>query len=172
MAAYLGTEGWCLELELREDSQHSQCEFIPFLKRVVEKARSLTSRKLLVRLDSAHDALATRVAMADHRNVSYIIKWNPRKEDQLEWAGRIFQEGEVITQRPGKRVGLLTVHICQVHEGKTYRFKRVMRAVERTVDRFGQRLLVAETVDRAFGRQPNQMDRFARNLPKWQILII
>jgi hypothetical protein len=144
MAAYLGREGWCLELELREGSQHSQCEFIPFLKRVLEKARTLTSRKILVRLDSAHDALDTRVALAGRRNVSYIIKWNPRREDQLEWAGRIFKEGKVTTPRDGKRVGLLTVYIRQVHEGKTYRFKRVMRAVERTVDRRGQRLLMPE----------------------------
>ena len=144
MAAYLGTEGWCLELELREGSQHSQDGFIPFLERIIEKARSLTSRKLLVRLDSAHDALDTRVALAGQRNVSYIIKWNPRREDQLEWARRIFDEGEVTTPRAGKRVGLLTVHIRQVHEGKTYQFKRVMRAVERTIDRCGQRLLVPQ----------------------------
>src|SRR5574341_713521 len=52
IAAYLGREGWCLELELREGKQHSQCEFIPFLERVLKKARALTSRKLLVRLDS------------------------------------------------------------------------------------------------------------------------
>ena len=91
---------------LREGSQHSQEGFIPFINRVIEKARSLTSRKLLVRLDSAHDALDTRVALAGHRNVSYIIKWNPRREDQLEWARRIFDEGEVITPRLGKRVGL------------------------------------------------------------------
>jgi hypothetical protein len=144
VAAYLGREGWCLELELRQGSQHSQEGFIPFIKRIIEKARSLTSRKLLVRLDSAHDALDTRVALAGQRNVSYIIKWNPRREDQLEWARRIFDEGEVTTPRAGKRVGLLTVHIRQVHEGKTYQFKRVMRAVERTIDRCGQRLLVPQ----------------------------
>ena len=46
--------------------------------------------------------------------------------------------------RPGKRVGLLAVHIRQVHEGKTYQFKRVMRAMERTVDRSGQGLLIPE----------------------------
>jgi|SRR5208283_4100006 len=143
-AAYLGTEGWCLELELRKGSQHSQDGFIPFLNRVIEKARSLTSRKILVRLDSAHDALDTRVALAGRSNVSYIIKWNPRREDQLEWAGRIFKEGKATTPKDGKRVGMLTVHIRQIHEGKTYRFKRVMRAVERTVDRRGQRLLMPE----------------------------
>ena len=110
----------------------------------LEKARSLTSRKILVRLDSAHDALDTRVALAGQKNVSYIIKWNPRREDQLEWAARIFKEGEVTIPRDGKRVGLLTVYIQQVHKGKTYRFKRVMRAVERTIDRRGQRLLTPE----------------------------
>ncbi len=146
MAAYLGKEGWCLELELRRGSQHSQDGFIPFLKRIIEKARSLTSRKILVRLDSAHDALDTRVALAGRKNVSYIIKWNPRREDQLEWAGRIFNEGKVTTPRDGKRVGLLTIHVQQVHDGKTYQFKRVMRVVERTVDRGGQRLLMPEIV--------------------------
>ncbi|MCL5671131.1 MAG: IS1380 family transposase, partial [Acidobacteria bacterium] len=144
IAAYLGMEGWCLELEMRKGSQHSQDGFIPFIDRVIEKARTLTSRKLLVRLDSGHDALDTRAALAGHRNVSYIVKWNPRREDQKKWAERIFKEGDVTTPRPGKRVGLLTVHIRQDHEGKTYQFKRVMRAVERTIDRFGQRLLVPE----------------------------
>ena len=144
IGAYLGREGWCLELELREGKQHSQCEFIPFLHRVLDKARSLTSRKLLVRLDSAHDALETRVTLAGYKNVNYIIKWNPRREDQRAWARQIFEDGKVITPRQGKRVGLLTVHIKQVHAGKTYRFKRVMRAVERTIDRNGQLLLIPE----------------------------
>jgi Transposase DDE domain group 1 len=144
IAAYLGTEGWCLELELRRGSQHSQEGFIPFIERIIEKARSLTSRKLLVRLDSAHDALDTRVALAGQKNVSYIIKWNPRREDQIEWAGRIFSEGRLTASRDGKRVGLLTVHIRRVHDGKTYMFKRVMRATERTIDRRGQRLITPE----------------------------
>jgi hypothetical protein len=144
LAAYLGTEGWCLELELREGSKHSQCEFIPFIKRVLEKARTLTSRKILVRLDSAFDAIETRAALAGQKNLSHVTKWNPRREDQLEWAERIFKEGKVTTARDGKRVGLLTVHIQQVYEGKAYRFKRVMRTVERTVDRRGQRLLRPE----------------------------
>jgi len=38
IAAYLGKEGWCLEFELREGSQHSQDGFIPFLDRIIEKA--------------------------------------------------------------------------------------------------------------------------------------
>ena len=87
------------------------------------KPEALTSESSCRAPDLAHDALPTRVALAGQREVSYIIKWNPRKEDQLEWARRIFQEGTVITPGKGKRVGLLTVHIRQVHEGKTYNSK-------------------------------------------------
>jgi len=144
IAAYLGQEGWCLELELREGKQHSQCNFIPFLDRVMAKARTLTSRKILVRLDSAHDALETRVNLAGRKKVSYIIKWNPRKEDLNQWAKRIFAEGKVTEPRPGKRVGVLRIHLQQQHKGKTYQFMRVMRAVERTIDKKGQMLIIPE----------------------------
>ena len=144
IAAYLGQEGWCLELELREGKQHSQCNFIPFLDRVMAKARTLTSRKILVRLDSAHDALDTRINLAGRKKVSYIIKWNPRKEDLNKWAKTIFAEGKVEEPRPGKKVGILRVHLQQQHEGKTYQFMRVMRAVERTIDKKGQMLIIPE----------------------------
>ena len=63
IAAYLGLEGWCLEVELRPGSQHSQEGFVPFMERVLKKARTLTGKKLLVRLDSAHDAIETRVLL-------------------------------------------------------------------------------------------------------------
>jgi len=144
IGAWLGREGWSLELELRKGSQHSQREFIPFLERALEKARSLTSRKLLARMDSAHDAIETRVTLCGRKMVSYIVKWNPRGEDQEKWAKWIFEKGSITTPRPGKRVGLLSVHIQQTHEGKVYRFRRVMRAIERTIDCEGQQLLVPE----------------------------
>lgn len=144
IAAYVGREGWCLEPELREGKQHSQCGFIPFLNRVIGKARSLTSKKLLVRLDSAHDAPDTRVTLASHEKVSYIVKWNPRKANKKKWAKKIFEEGAVTEPRPGKRVGLLIVHVRQIHQGKTYQVKRVMRAVERTIDKRGQLLPAPE----------------------------
>ena len=35
IAAYLGREGWCVGLELREGSQHSQKGFVPFLAAVM-----------------------------------------------------------------------------------------------------------------------------------------
>jgi hypothetical protein len=78
IAAYLAQEGWLLEIEHREGSQHSQKNFIPFLARVLHKALALTANPLLVRLDSAHDAWETRIELAARERVDYILKWNPR----------------------------------------------------------------------------------------------
>ena len=144
IAAYLGLEGWCLEVELRPGSQHSQEGFIPYLKRVVDRARTLTSKKLLVRLDSAHDALDTRLALRDMKKVSYIIKWNPRREDTAPLCEKAFEQGMITEPRPGKEVALLTIRKKQEHEGETYFFTKVVRVTKRTVSKHGQLLLVPE----------------------------
>ncbi|MFP7754081.1 IS1380 family transposase [Thermodesulfobacteriota bacterium B35] len=144
IAAYLGQEGWCLEVELRPGSQHSQEGFIPFMKRVLGRARILTKRKLLVRLDSAHDAIETRVLLREADKVSHIIKWNPRREDTDELSRKAFAEGRVSEPRDGKRVALLTIRKKQQYKDKTYFFSKVIRVTERTTDRHGQLLLVPE----------------------------
>lgn len=63
IAAYLGLEGWCLEVELRPGSQHSQKGAVEFLQRVIAQGKTLTEEKILVRADSAHDALETLIAL-------------------------------------------------------------------------------------------------------------
>jgi len=144
IAAYLGLEGWCLEVELRPGSQHSQEGFVPFMKRVIDRAKELTTKKLLVRLDSAHDAIDTRILLRNEKKVSYIIKWNPRREDTSELVEKAFSTGTVTEPRDGKRVALLTICKRQIHKGKTYMFSKVVRVTERTVNKHGQRLLVPE----------------------------
>ncbi len=67
IAAYLGEEGWCLNLEFREGSRHSQNNFIPFLQESLARAGVLTRRPLLLRLDSAHDAVETRATISGHQ---------------------------------------------------------------------------------------------------------
>jgi hypothetical protein len=144
IASYLGMEGWCLEIELRPGSQHSQKDFVPYLSGVVDKARSLTNKPLLARLDSAHDAVETRAAIRQQEKVSYILKWNPRKETAAEWRDYAFANGRVTEPRPGKQVAVFTKRIQQEHEGKSYTFTRVMRLIERSIDKRGQILLVPE----------------------------
>ena len=86
MAAYVGQEGWCLELEMREGSQHCQKGTPELLTRVLVRARSLTERGLLLRLDSGNDAIDNIAVVEAHNEqhldalpVRYIINWNPRR---------------------------------------------------------------------------------------------
>lgn len=144
MAAYLGMEGWCLEVELRPGSQHSQKGFIDFIKRVVVSARDLTNQPLLVRADSGNDAFETLVALEDAENTHYIVKWNPRKSDTVAWRDKVFAEGPVKTPREGKRVGTIVVEERKKVEEITYIFKRIVRVTERTIDKHGQFLLAPD----------------------------
>jgi len=144
IAGYLGLEGWCLEAQLRPGSQHSQKGFLPFLDRVIKKAREITKKGLLVRLDAAHDSIETRVALEEYPRVFYVLKWNPRGASGAELASMVFREGKVTRPRPGKRVGILKVQGEQEYKGKSYRFTKVIRVTERTHDRNGQLFLLPE----------------------------
>ena len=143
IAAYLGNEGWCLACELREGRQHSQKEFGYVLKRVIPRARKLTDLPLLLRLDSAHDALENRVYGMDE-GVDFLIKWNPRQQDEPHWLTQAEAQGQWERPREGKRVALFSVEEAQDYEGRRYRFRRVMRVIERTIDKRGQQLLMPE----------------------------
>ena len=144
IAAYLGLEGWCLEVELREGKQHSQDEFIPFLLRVLSSARRLTQAPILVRLDVAHDALDTRAELAGHAGVDYVLKWNPRRQDEAAWLSRAAKEGRELSAREGKRVWLFSEMVPQKKDGENYTFRRVVRVTQRTIDKRGQCLLSPE----------------------------
>lgn len=149
IAAYLALEGWLLEVEMREGSQHSQKDFIPFLARVLRKALDLTVARLLVRLDSAHDAWETRIELARHERADYILKWNPRRQSKTDWYHRAFAEGQVSEPRQGKRVALMSVrekHNWTDDDGveRSLTCRLVIRVTERTIDKKGQRLLVSD----------------------------
>jgi len=142
IGAYLGTEGWCINLEFREGSQHSQKKFVPFLNETISRAKSLTKKSLLARLDSAHDAIETRATFDEHKKVDYILKWNPRKQDLSAWLDRSLKEGEVSSPRPGKRVALFSFNQLQEHKDKEFSCRLVVRVTERTIDKRGQMLLI------------------------------
>ena len=57
--AYIGTEGYLVNLELRIGKQHCQKEIPDFLRETIELCRQLTEKPLLIRLDSGNDALKT-----------------------------------------------------------------------------------------------------------------
>ena len=144
IAAYLGEEGWCVNLEFRQGSQHSQSNVIPFLEETISRASSLTSKPLLFRLDSAHDAVETRATLHGRKKLDYILKWNPRKQDLPAWLARGLKEGEVTEPRRGKRVAVFSFNQLHEHKGKPFSSRLVVRVIERTINKHGQLLLLPD----------------------------
>ncbi len=82
--AYLGLEGYMVNCELRQGSQHSQQGTPEFLGQTLDLARRITQRKLLVRTDAAHDDIEN-LKICNKEKVDYIIKRNLRRESIDEW---------------------------------------------------------------------------------------
>ena len=55
--AYIGTEGYAVNFELREGKQHCQNGTVEFLLETINLCKKLTDKPLLVRLDSGNDSI-------------------------------------------------------------------------------------------------------------------
>jgi len=83
IALYLGTRGYCLELDLRAGSQHSACESEYNIERALGMACAVSAAPLLLRADSgfcSQHLITQTLRSAAHlaRQVDLLIKWNPR----------------------------------------------------------------------------------------------
>jgi hypothetical protein len=148
LAAWLSLEGWCLEIEQRPGSQRAQEVIVPFLLRAIHKSRQLTEAPLLVRLDSAHDAIMTLVTLAGEQ-VDFIVKWNPRGTDVPARASEVFAKGKMIKQHKKGRIVIMTETVERTYNDedgkeKTIHVRRVLRATERYFEKDGTPLLVPD----------------------------
>lgn len=154
VAAYLGAEGWCLGLELREGTHHSARETQYTLQRVLPRATALTAAPILTRMDSGFDshALICEVLKASAARIAdggaaidVLVKWNPRRQ-----AAKTIQRARARTDlsyvecREGKRQACWVEQITRRFKGVDYPLFRHFRLTERTIDRRGQRLLIPE----------------------------
>ena len=57
MMAYIGTEGYAINFELREGKQHCQKGTVEFLQETINLCHKLTDKPLLIRLDSGNDSI-------------------------------------------------------------------------------------------------------------------
>lgn len=151
MAVYLGGEGYCLRLELREGKQHCQKGTPELLARALRDARRITDQPLLVRLDGGNDSIENIDIILEHRQsnkdeaaIDFIIKWNPRRVDKDEWLETAEQQGCWSHQREGKRTAIFSQHVTRQWQGYDYQVRRVIRLSERTIDKHGQALLIPE----------------------------
>jgi hypothetical protein len=151
MAAYLGREGYCLEMELRAGKQHCQSGTPAFLKRILAQARRITDQPILLRLDGGNDAIENIATVLAHNeqakgqaSVDFLIKWNPRRERREDWLAYAQGHARWTEPREGKRVACFWVQEEKTWQGYDYKLPRVMRVIERTIDKHGQSLLVPE----------------------------
>ena len=153
LAAYLGSHGFCLELALRPGVQHSTRETDFNLERVIPLAQRLSAAgpkaPILVRLDSGFDSTALMRSIegcnqAGQPQVDWLIKWNPRSVDRAALLARLDAEPDTRWHKPraGKRVTVWEEAIKV--EGVSRPLRRVLRLIERDVDRSGQQLIVPE----------------------------
>jgi hypothetical protein len=100
---YLGKEGYLVNLELREGSQHCQKDTPQFITACIEYAKKITDQPMLVRLDSGNDS-ADSIACCRANHVEFIIKRNLRKEDPRAWLKLAMKTGVQVPCREGKRI--------------------------------------------------------------------
>jgi hypothetical protein len=100
---YLGKEGYLVNLELREGSQHCQKDTPQFITACIEYARKITNQPVLVRLDSGNDS-ADSIASCLAKQVEFIIKRNLRKEDPHAWLKLAMKTGIQVPCREGKKI--------------------------------------------------------------------
>jgi hypothetical protein len=150
LAAYLGSHGFCLELALRPGVQHSASETDFNLQRIVPMAQRLSAAgpkaPILARLDSGFDSARLMRELqacnqAGSPRVDWLIKWNPRSTDVDALAATLQAEATTHwdTPRPGKR--MTSWEQAVTIAGIEQPMRRVLRLIERTIDKHGQRLL-------------------------------
>ena len=151
LAAYLGTQGFCLELALRPGTQHSASETEYNIERVLPLAARVTTAPLLFRADSGFDSAKLMCAIDQHatalgREVAFIIKWNPRTTpvETLAKARVADASTEWITLREGKRQCCWAENVQISHGGQSMALRRLYRLTERTIDKKGQPLLLPD----------------------------
>lgn len=148
--AYIGTEGYLVNCELREGKQHCQKGTPAFLRETLKLCHQLTDKPLLVRMDSGNDA-SENLGILLEDGSWFIIKRNPRRGETKEgWLNNVKDWcKDVRYPREGK-----TVYVGSSWKDVTYQdgkdtpktiaLRVGYEVVERTIDKRGQLLLVPD----------------------------
>lgn len=139
--AYLGQEGYGVNVELREGKTHVQKNADDFIDMSLRYARRITNLPILARLDGGNDA-ADNVNLLLDQEADFIIKRNPRKESPEQWLDFAKYDGRHKEVRPGKDIYLGAIVVQPERFIKPVRM--VYQVTERTLERDGQALLIPD----------------------------
>ena len=146
MMAYIGTEGYAINFELREGKQHCQKGTVKFLQETINLCHKLTDKPLLIRLDSENDSI-DNVAVLMDAGCFFIIKRNLRRESTDDWFEMAKQYCQHVTSpRDGKTVyiGSDWKTVTSKQFNKEFTLRTGYEITERTIDKYGQFNLVPD----------------------------
>ncbi|MCQ2317279.1 MAG: IS1380 family transposase [Bacteroidales bacterium] len=140
---YAGTQGHMVADEMRPGSQHSEKGAVEFLRRCVGimQEAGYEANELLLRVDSGHDS-ADFIQAAEALGVKYLVKRNPRRENELQLLDSIRSFEEPESPRPGKTVYRGIRSDRKPSGMKEFNGFLVVEGVERTIQADGQCLLI------------------------------
>ncbi len=148
--AYIGTEGYLVNCELREGKQHCQKDTPAFLRETLKLCHQLTDKPLLIRLDSGNDA-AENLGILLEDGSKFIVKRNPRRSETKEdWLDNV--KGcckDIRHPREGKTVYVGTswkdvTYQDSEDKPKTVCIRIGYEVTERTIDKCGQMMLAPD----------------------------
>lgn len=146
--AYIGTEGFGCNFELRNGSQHCQKKTPEFLIETISAAKQMTNQPLLVRMDSGNDSLENYTIMHwDDPKIKFLVKHNFRRENRDELAETLRKDCKNIRKpREGKTVYIGTTwRTFHTEEKGDITIRMVYEIIDRTTDADGQEMLFADT---------------------------
>ena len=146
MMAYIGTEGYAINFELREGKQHCQKGTVEFLQETIKLCHKLTDKPLLIRLDSGNDSI-DNVAVLMDTGCFFIIKRNLRRESTDDWFETAKQYCQHVTSpRDGKTIyiGSDWKTVISKQFNKEFTLRTGYEITERTIDKYGQFNLVPD----------------------------
>ena len=147
--AYIGTEGYLVNCELREGKQHCQKHTPEFLLETIRMCRELTDEPLLIRLDSGNDS-AENIGILVEAGCHFVIKRNLRKESKEDWLHMAQAcSKDVETPREGKDVYIGSDWKPVSYKAgdgteKTVTVRIGYEIINRTIDKHGQFLLAGD----------------------------
>ena len=146
--AYIGTEGYLCNAELREGRQHCQSGTPEFLSETIAAAKQMTKKPLLFRMDSGNDALENMLLLHWHDpQLKFLIKHNFRREDRFA----IAEELKSVCQNVKHPRNEKTVYIgstwrnFETEKDGKFVIRMIYEITERTTDTNGQEMLFPET---------------------------
>lgn len=146
--AYIGTEGYGCNFELREGKQHCQNGTPEFLQETISAAKQMTDKQLLVRMDSGNDSIENYVVMHwEDSHTKFLVKHNFRRENRDEIAAELRKCCKNISNpRDGKTVYIgSTWRTVHTKEKGDITIRMVYEIIDCTTTSDGQVLLCPET---------------------------